>query len=99
MAILRTIVWFFYFFGKLLVLTPTMYRVKRLRAAGEDEKAAEIINKQVQIWIGTLLRLAGVSVTVNGRENIPADRAVVFTPNHQSDYDIPLMLTQLGRVY
>ncbi|MEG2931737.1 MAG: lysophospholipid acyltransferase family protein, partial [Ruthenibacterium sp.] len=39
------------------------------------------------------------SVTVNGRENIPADRAVVFTPNHQSDYDIPLMLTQLGRVY
>ncbi|MEG2931291.1 MAG: lysophospholipid acyltransferase family protein, partial [Ruthenibacterium sp.] len=39
------------------------------------------------------------SVTVNGRENIPTDRAVVFTPNHQSDYDIPLMLTQLGRVY
>ncbi|MEG2930813.1 MAG: 1-acyl-sn-glycerol-3-phosphate acyltransferase, partial [Ruthenibacterium sp.] len=85
MAILRTIVWFFYFFGKLLALTPTMYRLKRLRAAGEDEKAEEIINRQVPHWAGTLLRLAGVSVTVNGRENIPTDRAVVFTPNHQSD--------------
>ena len=42
-----------------------------------------------------LLRIAGVTVTVKGQENIPKGRAVVFTPNHQGDYDIPLMLMYL----
>ena len=32
------------------------------------------------MWAGTLMKLAGVTVTVKGAENIPTDRAVVFTP-------------------
>ena len=99
MAVFRTIVWFFYFFGALIGLFPKMNRAKRLKAAGDTAAAAAIVNENVPHWANTLMKLAGVTVTVNGLENIPTDRAVVFTPNHQSDYDIPLMLTQLGRVY
>ena len=49
------------------------------------------------MWMSTLMRIAGCTVTVNGLENIPKDRAVVFTPNHQSDYDIPITLVHLDR--
>lgn len=99
MALLRTIVWFLNFFAMLLWLIPDMFRAQRLKKAGETAQVNAIIQRRVPQWANRLLHLAGVTVTVNGLENIPADRAVMLTPNHQSDYDIPLMLTQLGRVY
>ncbi|HEV2176830.1 MAG TPA: lysophospholipid acyltransferase family protein [Terriglobia bacterium] len=36
-----------------------------------------------------VLWLAGVRTEVHGREKIPAGRAVVFMPNHQSNWDPP----------
>ena len=39
MAILRTIVWFFYFFGALIVLTPKMNEAKRRWAIKDIKKA------------------------------------------------------------
>ena len=41
------------------------------------------IHRYVRMWAGTLLRIAGVTVTIKGQENIPKGRAVIFTPNHQ----------------
>lgn len=35
-----------------------------------------------------LLFMAGVKVTVNGKENIPTDRAVLYVGNHRSYFDI-----------
>lgn len=97
MALVRTIVWFAYFFGALVFYIPDMRRARRLRSAGEEQAARTLIEKDVRMWAGTLMKLAGVTVTVTGKENIPTDRAVVFTPNHQGDYDIPLMLLYLDR--
>ena len=97
MAILRTIVWFFYFFGALIVLTPKMNEAKRRKAAGDESGCRAIVDRYVPMWMSTLMRIAGCTVTVNGLENIPKDRAVVFTPNHQSDYDIPITLVHLDR--
>ena len=96
MALLRTIVWFGYFFGALIALLPVMAKARRKKAAG-DADAQAYIHKYVRMWAGTLLRIAGVTVTVRGAENIPQGRAVMFTPNHQGDYDIPLMLLYLDR--
>lgn len=99
MAVLHTIAWFLYFFAMLLFLIPDMLRAKRFKAQGKTEQVAAIVKKRVPQWANRLMRFAGVTVTVNGLENIPQGRAVMFTPNHQGNYDIPLMLTQLGRVY
>ncbi|TAM82508.1 MAG: 1-acyl-sn-glycerol-3-phosphate acyltransferase [Acidobacteria bacterium] len=41
------------------------------------------------------LRLAGVSLRVTGREKIPAGKAVVFMPNHQSNCDPPAVAAVL----
>ena len=94
MALLRTIVWFLYFFGALTALMPQMMHAQRKKARG-DADAKAFIHRYVRMWAGALLRIAGVTVTVKGQENIPKGRAVVFTPNHQGDYDIPLMLMYL----
>lgn len=46
----------------------------------------------------TALRLSGVKVIVTGREKIPAGRAVVFMPNHQSNCDPPAVAASLPPV-
>ena len=46
----------------------------------------------------TALRLAGVRTIVTGLEKIPAGRAVVFMPNHQSNCDPPAVATILPPV-
>lgn len=95
MAFLRTVVWFFYFFGKLIAMLPQMYAARRHRAQGNEARAQVLVNQCVTRWAQGLLRIAGVTATVTGLENIPRDRAVVFTPNHQGNYDIPLLLVYL----
>lgn len=39
-------------------------------------------------WARTLLKIAGVSVTVQGLEHLSRDRAYIFAANHQSQFDI-----------
>ena len=96
MAILRTIVWFLYFFGSLIVMLPLMYRAKSLKAKGDYAACRKILDQYVHMWMSTLMKLAGCKVNVKGLENIPKDRAVVFVANHQGDYDVPITMTQLG---
>ena len=46
----------------------------------------------------TALFLAGVRITAVGREKIPAGKAVVFMPNHQSNCDPPAVAVVLPPV-
>ena len=96
MAILRTIVWFLYFFLSLVVILPPMYRAKHLKKQGDEAGARRIIDKYVHWWMKSLMKLAGCKVELKGLENIPKDRAVVFMPNHQGNYDVPITMVYLG---
>ncbi|MDO5549785.1 MAG: lysophospholipid acyltransferase family protein [Lachnospiraceae bacterium] len=42
----------------------------------------------VQFMFHFILKLAGTEVTVEGQENIPTDRAVLYVGNHRSYFDI-----------
>jgi 1-acyl-sn-glycerol-3-phosphate acyltransferase len=47
-------------------------------------------------WIAAAgIRAAGITIEQTGRENIPADRACIFVPNHVSNLDPPLMVPLL----
>ena len=92
---MRTIVWFIYFWLYLVAKIPTLRRGQKALKAGDWKTADALCNKWVPDWAGNLLKLAGVQVKVEGKENIPQGRPCVFVANHRSYYDIPLMLTQL----
>ena len=96
MAILRTIVWYICFFGSLVVVTPQMFRAKKMKKEGNVEGYRKILDKYVPWWMSMLMKRAGCTCTVKGLENIPKDRAVVFVCNHQGDYDVPLTMVHLG---
>ncbi len=92
----RTIIWFLFFFGYLLFVVPFQIIGLKALKSGNYEKSDALAKKHVKIWIATLLKLAGAKVVVEGKENIPSNTACVFVANHRSQYDIPIMLTQIS---
>lgn len=89
---MRTIIWFSYFWISLFGTLPTLKKVEKMTNEEEREQRNAIIDKIATTWSGKLLDLAGVEVTVTGSENIPKDQTVLFVGNHQSNFDIPILL-------
>lgn len=51
----------------------------------------------VRWFAGTIVRLAGVKLSVKGLEHIPEKGSVLFVGNHQSFFDIPIFLSSVNR--
>ena len=65
---MRTIIWFIYFWGYLLLALPKMKKAQRLEAAGDLDARDALVEPKIQSWARSLLRLAGVTVEVSGLE-------------------------------
>ncbi len=47
-------------------------------------------------WVArTTMRIAGIRIQIQGRENIPAGRACIFMANHVSNLDAPALISNL----
>lgn len=92
---LRTVIWFIYFWLYLIFKLPTYYKVRRLEAEGKITEHDAVTRKVVGIWARRLLKLAGAEVSVSGLENMPKGPAV-YVSNHRGYFDIPTLLGYLG---
>jgi 1-acyl-sn-glycerol-3-phosphate acyltransferase len=57
-----------------------------------DGKRVYFIN---QFWTWSILRIARISLTVRGLENLDPSEQYVFMVNHQSNIDIPVLVQSL----
>lgn len=94
---LRTIIWFIYFWISLILLIPSRIKVKRLENMGKIEEKDKLVDKTVKHWADSLLKLSGCEVEVIGEEHIPKDRNVLFVSNHQGNFDIPILIKHLEK--
>ena len=93
---IRTIVWMIYFVTYMISTVPMLCKVRKLRREGKTEEHDRIVIGMVDRWANRLMKLAGATFEVTGKENIP-EGPVVFAANHQGYADIPLLLTQLDK--
>lgn len=93
---IRTVIWVVYFFAYLFFAQPMLWKVRKLRKEGNIAEHDRIVRTMVNNWALRLMKLAGASMEVTGKENIP-EGPVVFAANHQGYADIPLLLTQLDK--
>ncbi|AFS79651.1 1-acyl-sn-glycerol-3-phosphate acyltransferase PlsC [Gottschalkia acidurici 9a] len=89
---IRTIIWFIYFWVSLILLTPSLLKVKSLEESGKIEDKDKLVYKKVRNWAISLIKLSGCEVKVIGEENIPKEGNVLFVSNHQGNFDIPILL-------
>jgi 1-acyl-sn-glycerol-3-phosphate acyltransferase len=67
--------------------------MKRYRVELPPREYAEKAHAIASKWARLNIKASGARMHVTGVENIPADRAVVFISNHQSDFDILIFLS------
>lgn len=53
------------------------------------------VHKVARIWARGILFVSRIKVTVNGLENIDPTQSYVYMSNHQSNFDIPVLLAYL----
>lgn len=94
---LRTILWFIYFWLHLLAIQPNLLRVKRLEKQGKTTEHDRLTNQTAKKWARSLVKFAGVTVATTGEENIPPEGSVLFVSNHQGNFDIPILLGYIDK--
>ena len=58
-------------------------------------KTGNLPHLVARIWANSILLVSGIRVTLNGLDNLIADRPVIYMVNHQSNFDIPVLLGRL----
>jgi len=66
----------------------------RLGTGGGD-----IYWKNSVIWAGFFLRVSGIKVKVSGLNNLDFPGTKVFAANHQSNYDIPCLMSSIEKPF
>ena len=84
MSIFRTIAMFLYLFGYMIVHYGTLRCGERALAAGDTETVERLVDRHIPRWSRGILKVTGVTLTVEGLENIPKEGPCVFVGNHRS---------------
>lgn len=89
---LRTLFFYPCIIISLIFASICRIRIKILTIKGDTEKRKAYIHKVTHSWGKFILRIAGARVNVVGLDNLPKNETVLFVSNHQSNFDIPLLL-------
>ena len=93
---IRTAIWFFYFALSLIFSIPALIKVRKAEAAGDTLTVRQRTFAKAGDWSRELIAIAGGKIQVNGRENIPENESFLVVSNHQSNFDIPILLGYFG---
>lgn len=92
---LRTILFYPGIILSLIIAPLALIKIKYLEHKGKDKERTEAIFKITSFWAKYVMWLSGAKVKVFGEETIPKDEAVLFVGNHQSNFDIPLIMSSI----
>jgi 1-acyl-sn-glycerol-3-phosphate acyltransferase len=93
---IRTIIWFIWFWVSLIFTLPFLLWTKILDKQGKEEQRIKVVNKTARVWSRAVVNLSGAKVTVEGLENLP-EGPVVFIGNHQGNFDIPILISFIDK--
>ncbi len=81
----------------IIVWTVTATFVLALVAVGVSlfSRSGDFVHLIARLWGRSILWVSGVRVVVHGRERLDPSRACIFMANHQSNFDIPVLLGHL----
>lgn len=85
------ILWFLIF----LVFTLPVFLFELIYRQINKDRSELQCQKTVRVLMRGILFLAGVKVTVKGKENIPVGEAVLYVPNHRSYFDFVVTFCNL----
>lgn len=89
---LFTIKWFVKFFTSLKKFNPQLKKAQEMKRTLPWQEYKPFVDEQLRNWLNPLVDMAGVEFVVKGKEKIPLDQPVIYTPNHAGAFDIPAIV-------
>lgn len=86
-CIILSLIWANIFYGT---------KIKFLDKKENKSQKEAYIYKITSNWARFILKIAGAKVTVKGEENLSKNDTVLFVSNHQSNFDIPLLMAYIS---
>jgi len=77
-----------------IVLLTVLFGILAIFASFIDIKG-RLPHRVAGIWARSIMAASPIEVTVKGLSNIDPDKSYVYMSNHQSNYDIPILLGYL----
>lgn len=94
---LKSLFWAMWQFVYMGLRMPLLWRIQWLQRKKRDDEAWRLLERQVPLWARRVFGHIGVTLRVEGQENLPPrGTTVVFVANHQSYLDIPVFLYDLN---
>ncbi|MCB2293014.1 1-acyl-sn-glycerol-3-phosphate acyltransferase [Clostridium algoriphilum] len=94
---MRTIYFYLLIIINLIWINFKKLKFNSIKTKKSIKEAEVYLFKVATNWANFVLKTAGLNLTVEGKENIP-NEACLFVGNHQSDFDIPVILANMGRL-
>lgn len=92
---IRTFIFYTYAIISLLLSLFGTIKANYLGKKGDFNAQSQYIYKMTTGWAKRVIKFSGSKVTINGLENIPKNQTVLVVSNHQSYFDIPLLMIAL----
>ena len=95
--------WFFqlrvlFWLAEMVYRSKVWFRFFWYRLRGREGENRQVVGRIVPPWARRILKTAGCEVELEGAEHIPREGPLLLMVNHQSMYDVPVLLGHLGRV-
>ncbi len=91
----RTIKWYIKFIGSLMINNKYLKKADKMLEDGKTSEYEEFVTNKVSGWAMNRMKDSGAKVNVYGIENLPKEGSMLFVSNHQSNFDILLLLSYL----
>lgn len=92
----RSIYWYLNFIFSLLSRKKDLRKVDKLLESGQTEEYEKATYELVTNWAKGRIKASGATINIEGLENIPDVKGILFMSNHQSNFDILSLLAYLG---
>jgi 1-acyl-sn-glycerol-3-phosphate acyltransferase len=77
------------------VAVATLFMASLSVLASFFSRSGDAVHRIARKWAGSILAVSGIRVTLTGLERIDPAASYIFMANHQSTYDIPVLLAHL----
>jgi 1-acyl-sn-glycerol-3-phosphate acyltransferase len=94
---MRTIYFYLCLTINLIWIDFKKLKYNNMRKHNTKLEVNDYLAKLVTNWSNYVLKIAGLNLTVVGKENVP-NAPCVFVGNHQSNFDIPAILANTNRL-
>lgn len=93
-----TLKWFGGLVSSLVKYNSQLKIAKELKKTKDWKESKAFVDEQIYTWINPLIEKAQVEFIVEGKENIPLDEPIIYTPNHAGLFDIPAVIVSAPAV-